>query len=231
MQAFDVFRTSPDFTIKHLPRLFDDETVAELKQILGKLEFGDKTKGELMNFGRFVEWDLPYATTLQEQITDLVGEIVGEPVEPRYNFLSLYKELGVCQVHMDAPFAKWTVDFCIEQSDVWPIHFSKIVPWPEAWKSPGQDWQDQIKNDPGNKFESIAMREGEAVVFSGSSQWHYRNAIERAQDSNFCHLLFFHFIPAGTSALISPANWKDLFDIPDLARLENPTNNPDYTFS
>jgi hypothetical protein len=51
------------------------------------------------------------------------------------------------------------------------------------------------------------------------------------QDSNFCHLLFFHFIPAGTSALISPANWKDLFDIPDLARLENPTNNPDYTFS
>jgi hypothetical protein len=230
VHAFDVFRTRPDFTIKHLPRLFDDETIAQLKQISSKLEFGDKTKGELMNFGRFVEWNLPYATTLQEQITDLVSELVGEPVEPRYNFLSLYKELGVCQVHMDAPFSKWTVDFCIEQSDVWPIHFSKIIPWPEDWKSRGQDWQDEIKNDFGNEFESFEMREGEAVVFSGSSQWHYRNAIERAQDSNFCHLLFFHFIPAGTSALISPANWKDLFDIPDLARLENPRNNPDYAF-
>jgi hypothetical protein len=229
--AFNVFRTRPDYKIKHLPRLFDDETITELKQIMSKLEFDDKTKGELMSFGRFVEWNLPYATSLQEQVTDLVGDIVGEPVEPCYNFLSLYKELGVCRVHMDAPFAKWTVDLCIEQSDVWPIHFSKIVSWPEDWQNPGEGWEDQIKNDPSNEFESFEMREGEAVIFSGSSQWHYRNSIERVRDTNFCHLLFFHFIPAGTSALTKPANWKDLFDIPELAGLENSTNNPDYVFS
>jgi hypothetical protein len=229
--AFDVFRTRPDFEIKHLPRLFDDETITELKRIMSTLEFDDKTKGELMNFGRFVEWDLPYVTNLQQQITDLVGEHVGEPVEPCYNFLSLYKELGVCQVHMDAPFAKWTVDLCIEQSAVWPIHFSQIVSWPEDWQCPGAAWQDEIKNDPANHFESFEMQEGEALIFSGSSQWHYRNAIERVQDSNFCHLLFFHYIPAGTSALTKPANWKDIFDVPGLAGLKNPSEDSSYNFS
>ncbi len=231
VSAFDVFRTRPDFEVKHLPRLFDDEIIAELKNIINKLEFGDKTIGELRSFGRFVEWNLPYVTDLQKQITDLVGEHVGEPVEPCYNFLSLYKELGVCKVHMDAPFAKWTVDLCIEQSATWPIYFSNIVPWPENWKDPGAGWEDEIKNDPANKFAAFEMQAGEAIIFSGSSQWHYRNAIERAQDTNFCHLLFFHFIPAGTSALTKPANWKDIFDIPDLAGLKNLSADSNYNFS
>ncbi len=183
-----------------------------------------------MAFGRFVKWDLPYMTTLQEQIADQVSDLVGEQVEPCYNFLSLYKELGVCGVHMDAPFSKWTVDLCIQQSAQWPIHFSKIVPWPEEWTAPDKDWEDQVKSDPANAFESFAMQEGEALIFSGSSQWHYRNAIERLQDANFCHLLFFHYIPAGTKALTRPANWKDLFDIPDLAVLENPFGDSTYDF-
>ncbi len=216
--------------VKHLPRLFDDEVIAELRNIISKLEFGDKTVGELRSFGRFVEWDLPYVTVLQKQIADSIGEYVGEPVEPCYNFLSLYKELGVCQPHMDAPFAKWTVDLCIEQSAVWPIHFSQIVPWPEDWEYPDTDWKNAIKNDPANEFQAFDMQEGEALIFSGSSQWHYRNAIERVQDANFCHLLFLHYIPAGTSALTKPANWKDIFSIPDLAELKNPTGDPDYNF-
>lgn len=231
VDAFDVFRTRPDYAIKHLPRLFGDEVISELKKLISKLEFGDKTVDELVSFGRFVEWNLPYVASLQEQIADEVGKHVGEPVEPCYNFLSLYKELGVCQPHMDAPFAKWTVDLCIEQSAVWPIHFSQIVPWPEDWQYPGTDWESTIKNDPANVFQSFTMQEGEALIFSGSSQWHYRNAIERVQETNFCHLLFLHYIPAGTRALTRPVNWKEIFDIPELAELENPTGDPNYNFS
>ena len=177
-----------------------------------------------------MKWDLPYVTELQHKITDLVGEQVGEAVEPCYNFLSLYKEMGVCHVHMDAPFAKWTVDYCIEQSAMWPIHFSKIVAWPEDWENPGDDWQDVIKNNPDNQFKPQEMDEGEALIFSGSSQWHYRNAIERQLDTNFCHLLFFHFIPAGTKEMKVPSNWKDIFDIPEIGELENPTNQAIFDF-
>ena len=42
---------------------------------------------------------------------------------------------------MDAPDAKWTLDLCNEQSDAWPIHFSRIMPWPGLLtKAPGKPW-------------------------------------------------------------------------------------------
>ena len=34
---------------------------------------------------------------------------------PAYNFLSLYTQLDICEPHMDAPKAKWTLNVCIEQ--------------------------------------------------------------------------------------------------------------------
>jgi len=231
VHAFDVFRTDPGYSIKELPQLFDEATIEDLRTVIKEQDLKTVSKFEIEHFGRFVVRDIPYVSKLQQRITDLVSERVGEPVEPCYNFLSLYWELGVCDVHMDAPFAKWTVDFCIEQSTTWPIHFSKIVPWPEDWTDAGDDWQDTIKDDPANRFASYEMQEGEAIIFSGSSQWHYRNPIERKVNANFCHLLFFHFIPAGTSELTLPANWKDLFGIPDLAGLENPTDYPLVAFN
>jgi len=231
VHAFDVFRTDPAFSIKKLPRLFDESTLSELKELISHADVHRTPQHELRDFGRFVVHDLPYANALQKSITDMVGDLVGEPVEPRYNFLSMYWEMGVCGVHMDAPFAKWTVDFCIEQSSLWPIHFSKIVPWPEEGVNPNEDWQDAIKSDPANRFESYEMQPGEALIFSGSSQWHYRDPIERANAENFCNLLFFHFIPAGTSELTLPKNWKDIFGIPDLAGLDDPTKESLYRFS
>ena len=226
VHAFDVFRTDPAFSIKKVAKPFDESIVSELKAITKKVDVTKAPDHELSDFGRFVVYDEPYADKLQDDMTGLVSELVGEQVEPCYNFLSLYWEMGVCGVHMDAPFAKWTLDYCIEQSDVWPIHFSKIVPWPESGIETGEGWQDKIKSDPENKFESYEMQEGEALIFSGCSQWHYREPIERRNQSNFCNLLFFHYIPAGTSELTKPVNWKDLFDIPELAGLENPTDYP-----
>ena len=74
-------------------------------------------KQELFNFGRLVVHDHPYFNQIQNTMTDLVSEIAQEPVEAYYNFLSLYNNLGVCEVHMDALSAKWTLDVCINQSD------------------------------------------------------------------------------------------------------------------
>jgi hypothetical protein len=170
-------------------------TIVELKKIASEVELKETDKHEIEHFGRLVVRGLPYVDKLQKRISDLVGDLVGEPVEPCYNFLSLYWEMGVCNVHMDAPFAKWTVDFCIEQSTTWPIHFSKVVPWPEDWEESGDDWKDTIRDDPANQFEPYEMQEGEALIFSGSSQWHYRNPIERKLDTNFCHLLFSTLFP------------------------------------
>lgn len=147
-----------------------------------------------------------------------MSDLVGEPVEACYNFLSLYGSDGSCAIHMDAPSAKWTLDICIDQSKPWPIHFSELVPWPENWQAPvGGDWQEAIKSS--HQFESHAMQAGEAIAFAGSSQWHYRNPMENASDDDFCTLLFFHFIPAGTSHFVYPRQWAEYFDIPELTEV------------
>jgi hypothetical protein len=119
---------------------------------------------------------------------------------------------------MDAPdTAKWTLDLCIEQSDVWPIYFSQVVPWPEDFSYDGPDWQGHIKRSPRLKFSSHVLRPGNAVLFAGSSQWHYRDEIVQGSRAGFCNLLFFHFIPQGMSKIILPINWPTIFRIPELA--------------
>src|SRR5206468_530714 len=117
-----------------------------------------------------------------------------------------YGNLGVCPPHMDSPEAKWTLDLCVGQSTPWPIYFSQVCPWPESasdtWRD--GDWEEQIKRSPSLRFTSYTLEPGQAVVFSGSSQWHYRDAIPAGRGRKFAELLFFHFVPKGSAALLRP---------------------------
>ena len=108
------------------------------------------------------------------------------------------------------------MDFCVEQSDPWPIFFSEPVPWPESGCERDDDWQARIRSSSGHAFSSHALQPGEAIVFSGSGQWHYRDPFPDPAASAYWTLLFLHFIPAGTRDLLTPGNWERLFGIPAL---------------
>ena len=222
--AMLVFRTRPDFSVTAFERLFDDVTMEKIRQVVRTLKPTEFKLHEAQQFKRFIVHDHPYFTELQQQLTPLVSEAAGEPVEPNYNFLSLYSAMGVCPVHMDSPEAKWTLDLCLNQSEPWPIWFSQIQPWPEidpdaeppAWLA--GDWEQSIKQSPSASFQAHSMDPGQAILFSGSSQWHYRNAMPSPSRTSSCDFLFFHFIPLGTRGLLDPVNWACHFDIPELAK-------------
>ncbi|WP_080237081.1 hypothetical protein [Spirosoma rigui] len=211
-----VFRTNPEFNVVTVGNLLSEEKLCEIKEHIKSIKMNDYEKQEFFNFGRLIMHDLPYFKQLQHELTQIVSENVGEEVEPCYNFLSLYNNFGVCAIHMDAPQAKWTLDICIDQSAPWPIHFSQIVPWPENFDYTGNDWEDHIKKDPKHRFTSFTLEPGDSLLFSGSSQWHYRERIVRTTKDNFCHLLFLHYVPKGTLALSKPKNWAQIFGIPQL---------------
>lgn len=215
--SFDVLRTDPGFEVKQVRDIISPEDHARLKALTVVESGSPREKHEMLRFGRLIVHDAALCTELQAKLTDRISELVGEPVEPCYNFLSLYNNLGVCAVHMDAPSAKWTFDYCIEQSGPWPIHLSQVIPWPEEWRNDGGDWDQAIRNDPDNVFTPFTLNEGEAIVFGGSSQWHYRDRIARTMANNFCHLVFFHYVPAGTRHLTDPRGWAEYFGMPGLA--------------
>ena len=214
--AFDVLRTDPSFeTIKigDMISAEDHERLKALVEIEARLA---RDKHEVLRFGRLIVHDAPLCSELQARLTGRISDLVGEEVEPSYNFLSLYTNLGVCAVHLDAPSAKWTFDYCIEQSAPWPIYLSQVQPWPEEWRHDGSDWDAAIRLDPANRFTPYVLDEGEAIVFSGSSQLHYRDRIARTAARNFCHLVFLHYVPRGVRHLSDPEAWASHFGIEGL---------------
>jgi len=105
---------------------------------------------------------------------------------------------------------------CIDQSGPWPIHLSQIVRWPEAFAQRGGDWAGRIVNDPQYRFRPYLLEPGDALIFSGSSQWHHRESMAAPKKTGFATLLFFHFIPAGMRELVSPDQWARVFGVPAL---------------
>jgi hypothetical protein len=216
IETFAVLRTRHDFTVKEFSEVLSGPKMQDIADTVAELKASQLKWDEFTTFGRRLLRNHPFITELQQELIDLASDAAGEPVEPAYNFLSLYTELGVCPVHMDAPEAKWTLDLCIRQSEPWPIHLSQVVPWPEDHDY-GDNWEESIKNNPGHRFSSYSLEPGNAIFFSGSSQWHYRDALSPAGDqSQFCDLVFFHFIPKGMSEVIDPRTWARCFGVPEL---------------
>ena len=216
-ERLSILRTPLTFKYIKLNDFFDEKFRKELQSIIRSIPKEKFEMHELQRFGRFVVHDFPHFTDLQNDLVGKVSDLVGEPVEPSYNFLSMYTKMGKCEPHLDAPFAKFTLDVCIDQSDPWPIHFSEIIPWPDDGGSLGENWQTEIKSYTGLNFKAETIMPGDAILFSGSSQWHYRDPLPAKGSNSFCDLLFFHFIPEGSSEIIQPKNWSELFGIPELA--------------
>lgn len=197
--------------------VFDSATHAQIVAIgrSVEIEIFDKQSQEGAEFGRDVVWDHPYFLELQEQVRPRIEAITGTPLVSSYNFLSRYGAMGKCDLHMDHPDAMYTFDYCIEQDAVWPIYLSRVAEWPTAQLARTFD-PDAIMGDPDHDFAEHLLRPNRALLFAGSSQWHYRKP---KQAGGFCHLLFFHYYPRGCDALVAPDRWADHFAIPELGPL------------
>lgn len=217
VRSFDSLRTDPAFSTRSLPKVIRSEQLDYLRGVIQAVPADKLELHEMNAFGRFIVHDLPEFSAFQAALVDQVSEWADEPLEPSYNFLSLYTRMGVCEPHLDSPSAKWTLDLCIDQSDAWPIHLSQVVPWPEKGLQTGENWSAEIKGDKSLNFSANILSPGDAIFFSGSSQWHYRDALPRDGKKRHCDLLFMHFIPRGAADIVRPKNWASLFDIPELS--------------
>src|SRR6266403_5526005 len=63
--ALSGLRTGADFRVKRVPGLFDDTTVATIRQTIGMFQLTELELHELKKFGRFVVHDHPFFADLQ----------------------------------------------------------------------------------------------------------------------------------------------------------------------
>lgn len=217
VEGFEALRPPAGFRETMMADVFD---AATCEQIIAtsrgaEVEVFDQQAKESTDFGRDVVWDHPFFLALQEQVRGQIEAIVGQPLVSSYNFLSHYGANGKCDLHMDHPNAMYTFDYCIEQDAVWPIYVSRTVDWPSVEFSRTFD-RAAIIGDPDYDFAERLLRPNHALLFNGSSQWHYR---EPKTAGGFCHLLFFHYYPAGCEKLVDPYEWATHFGIAELGPL------------
>ena len=167
-----------DFKVRRLTGVLDAARLNQVRETIAAIPPDRLEAKERQRFGRSVVHNLPEFTALQRELLPLASEVAGEPLEISYNFLSLYSQAGVCEPHIDAPNAKWTLDICIDKSVSWPLFVSQTVEWPEAFSCADGDWRGAKFGDPSLAFEPFEIEPGGGLVFSGSSQWHYRPAIQ-----------------------------------------------------
>lgn len=215
VHGFDVLLPPPGFANIAIDDLFDEATRQRIRDAVRAIPQASLNDDEMRLFGRHIVHDYPLFVDLQQRLLPRISALVGRELVAGYNFLSLYGGAGRCNPHMDEPVSMFTLDYCIEQSHDWPIWFSKVVDWPTI--DTMQNWDPEaMKSDPAMAFEAHMLRPGQALLFNGSSQWHYRDAIT---PGGFCNLLFFHYYPAGCENLIWPHQWPLHFDIPELGPL------------
>lgn len=215
LAGFEPLQKAPNDAPIKRDGLFDHETQQRMKTIITNLPSAALERHEEEDFGRQVVHDHPEFVALQAAILHMVSAMAGQELVCGYNFLSLYGGEGVCAPHMDEPISMYTLDYCIDQNTKWPIYFSQRVNWPETDEMQSLN-PESIRHDPDLRFVCEEIKPGEALLFNGSSHWHYRDAIP---SGGYSHLLFFHYHPAGTQKLVRPPLWHEHFDLPVLEPL------------
>lgn len=190
-----------------LDDVFDPETHAAIVATsrTAQVQRSGQQEQENATFGRDVVWNEPFFLQLQERLRPRLEDLLGCALVSSYNFLSLYGPEGKCEPHLDHPNAMFTFDYCIEQDEIWPIYVGQPVPWPDAAAARAFD-PAQLKTDPAMAFRKHELCPNRALIFNGSSQWHYR---EPKSSGQFCNLLFFHYYRAGCEDLVRPVRWAD----------------------
>lgn len=208
---------APTFREVVVDDVFDIATREEITAVARSVQPqpGERQARENAEFGRDVIWQVPPFLRLQEAVRPRVEQLAGRPLVSSYNFLSRYGAAGRCDVHMDDPLAMFTFDYCIEQDAVWPIHVSRLVDW-IGGEVPAEFNPAAITADRGLDYREHLLKPNQALLFNGTSQWHYRHPKTRG---GFCNLLFFHYYPEGCEDLVVPRRWLAHFGFPELEPL------------
>jgi hypothetical protein len=126
------------------------------------------TKGDPQSSLRLVRHNEPVAKLLHHLIAPRIGTILGKEIKPSYCYSAVYLEGAELPIHIDREQCEYSVTFCVDSTPEpdsqidWPIHL--VI---------------------GNRTESVDFAVGEALVYQGRQQPHYRNELLQGRTATF----------------------------------------------
>lgn len=182
--------------------LFDPITHEAIKQFITE-RLPCNALGSLIctedSFNRKYVHNVPYFNDIHRQLTPWACEQFGERVKPSYSYLSMYNDKGICPLHIDRPPCYRTIDYLVDcdVDELWPIYIGEPMTDEQRLvidKTTGghPDTEELVAERKSQEnFTEVVLYPNDAVLYSGTHQWHYRNSI----NGRFSSLVFFHFVP------------------------------------
>jgi len=117
----------------------------------------------------------PTVAALHEGLAGVLRSICGGPVIASYSYLGCYEEGAVLERHKDRPQCAYNLSLVLDMDSP----DGEPPPWPIYVEIDGQP-------------ETVLLRTGDGVAYSGTEIWHWRDALPAGQRAVVC---FFHFVP------------------------------------
>jgi hypothetical protein len=120
-------------------------------------------------------------------LTPTVSRLVGRDLLPTYDYFRIYREGDVCRVHSDRPSCEHSVSLTLDYSDdeVWDLQVANDSA-PSA--------QPLAEDFGSDRYSSVAMRVGDAVLYQGV---HHRHGRITPNPNRWSAHLFLHFVERG----------------------------------
>lgn len=178
--------------------LFDEGSYGKILDFMDKMVPLMPMSVDEGQFVRHYAHNVPFFQHIHQQLTDFASEAFGEKLKPSYSFLSMYKDNGICPLHVDRPQCYRTIDYLIRttQDESWPIHIGEYMSDELRQEIDeagiGHPETEEAINERINaeKWATVNLRPNDAVLYSGTNQWHYRS--QRLKGT--ADLVFFHFV-------------------------------------
>jgi hypothetical protein len=117
-------------------------------------------------------------------LTPIVSDIVGRELLPTYDYLRIYREGDLCRVHSDRYSCEHSLSLTLDYSDgaIWPLEVEKARSDPSS----------RVDEDFGTeRFASVAMEVGDAVLYQGV---HHRHGRIAPNPNGWSAHLFLHWV-------------------------------------
>ena len=149
--------------------------IGELRRYYRRLiRRGRVVLGDYQSARRYVAHNEPIERFFHLQLTNMVAQLVGEPVKPSYVYLASYLSGARLPRHTDREQCEFGISLCLDYAP----EPASVTPWP-------------LYLETGRGRVTVEQALGDALLYRGCELPHYRDPLPDGQISTS---IFFHYV-------------------------------------